>query len=236
MKGKRNVFWGMALLLGAVALLLGKFGYLEGIGFWSILFDICLAAILLGGFARRSFGTILFSLAFLVIVNDKLLGLEAITPWPVLGAALLGTIGLNLLFPGFGRHRPGHHLIQMGNGKSGRIEEYDRDGTRVCCENTFGDSVKYVSGEIEEVELENTFGTLQVYFTEAQPVGGSARIQLESSFGSMVLYVPASWKVKMNIDTAFGNAEESGRCSPEEGNVVQIGGSVNFGSLEVVYV
>ena len=41
----------------------------------------------------------LFSLAFLIIVNDELLGLEAITPWPVLGAALLGSLGLNLLFP-----------------------------------------------------------------------------------------------------------------------------------------
>lgn len=235
MKGRKNVFWGIALLLGAAALLLGRFGFLEGIGFWSILFDICLAAILVGGFARRSFGTILFSLAFLVIVNDRLLGLEAITPWPVLGAALLGTIGLNLLFPRFGRHRPGH-LIRIGNGSSGSIEEYERDGTRICCENTFGDSVKYVSGEIEEVELENAFGTLQVYFTEAQPVGGSARIQLESSFGGMVLYVPASWKVNLNVDTAFGNAEESGRCSPDGENELQVRGSVNFGSLEVAYV
>lgn len=46
-------------------------------------------------------------LAFLIIVNDKVLGMEAITPWPVLGAAVLGSIGLKFLFPGFGR-KHGH--------------------------------------------------------------------------------------------------------------------------------
>lgn len=99
MRGKNNVFWGIMLVLGAVVLLVGRMGYLEGIGLGSILLNIALAAILIKGIFRRRFGTILFSLAFLVIINDELLHLEAITPWPVLGAALLGTIGLNLLFP-----------------------------------------------------------------------------------------------------------------------------------------
>ena len=40
----------------------------------------------------------LFSLAFAAILFDEALGIEAITPWPVLGAALLGTIGLNMIF------------------------------------------------------------------------------------------------------------------------------------------
>ena len=78
----RNIFWGILFLLGALALLLGKLGFL------------------INGILRRSFGGILFSLAMLIIINDELLHMEAITPWPVLGAALLGTIGLHFLFPG----------------------------------------------------------------------------------------------------------------------------------------
>ena len=99
----KKVFWGVLLLLGAVALLVNRMGFLEGFGFWSILFSAILVGTLVKGLAKRSFGEILFSLAFLVIVNDELLHLEAITPWPVLGAALLGTIGLNILFPRFGK-------------------------------------------------------------------------------------------------------------------------------------
>lgn len=236
MKSKRNVFWGVALLLGAAAMLMSRFGYLEGIGFWSVLFSICLVAILIRGIARGGFGTILFSIAFLVIVNDKLLGLEAITPWPVLGAAFLGTIGLHLLFPKFGRHRRGHFL-SLGEGERVGVEEFGREGAEVFCENTFGESTKYISGAIEQVKLDNTFGTLQIYFTEAQPVNGLAHVDLDSSFGSVVLYVPSRWRVDLlNVETAFGSAQESGKCSPDGENVLEVTGDVNFGSLEVVYV
>lgn len=53
-----------------------------------------------------------FSVAFLAIVNSRLLGIEKLVPWPVLGAALLGTIGLNMLFPS--RHRHGHYVYNRG--------------------------------------------------------------------------------------------------------------------------
>ena len=109
MSRKSNIFWGLVFILGAAAILLSRYGYLgdivDGIGIWNILWDVCLVAILLRGILNGSFGQILFSAAFLIIVNDKFLHLEVITPWPVLGVAVLGTIGLNMLFPGFGRHR-----------------------------------------------------------------------------------------------------------------------------------
>ena len=41
---------------------------------------------------------ILFSLAFLAIIYADMLHIEHLTPWPVLGAALLGSIGLNMIF------------------------------------------------------------------------------------------------------------------------------------------
>ena len=85
----KNVFWGIVLLAAAAALLLGRLGYLEGVGFWPIIFNIGLLAILLKGIARRNFDQIIFPLAALIIVNDELLGLEAITPWPVLGLSLI---------------------------------------------------------------------------------------------------------------------------------------------------
>lgn len=234
MRGK-NVFWGIVLLLGAAAMLLGRFGFLGGIGFWTIVFDIFLLAALVRGIARRGFGTILFSLAFLIIVNDELLGLEAITPWPVLAAALLGTIGLKLLFPGFGRHGFSHPK-RRGMNRNNRIEQYDRDGGRVSCENVFGDATKYLSGVVSHVEIENVFGSTQVYFTEALLENHAATVQLESVFGSVVLYVPGAWQVLPNMETVFGRAEENGECDPYGEDVLHIEGSVVFGSLEIVYV
>ena len=95
-RGKKSVFWAIMLILLAAALLASRLGYLEGIGFSAIF-----VAFVINGIAKGKFGTILFSIAFLIILNDEALHLEAITPWPVLGAALLCTIALKMLFPGF---------------------------------------------------------------------------------------------------------------------------------------
>lgn len=159
----------------------------------------------------------LFSLALFVILNDRLLGMESITPWPVLGTALLGSIGLNLLFPGFGKRRILRNAFRGCGGKglksivaiegehSGRVESYDHNGANVSCENAFGESVRYVSGEIGWVNLDNAFGTLQVYFTEAYLQGGRADVSLDVAFGKTVLYVPSNWKVNLSLDKAFGS-------------------------------
>ena len=229
----KNVFWGIVLLAAAAALLLGRLGYLEGVGFWPIIFNIGLLAILLKGIARRNFDQIIFPLAALIIVNDELLGLEAITPWPVLGAALLGNMGLKLLFPRFGQ---GHKHPGGGKGQRKGVLESDRDGDYVSYENTFGESTKYLSGMVGKVDAENTFGSLQLYFTETLLKNHMAEVNVETSFGNIVIYVPGVWKVVLNVGTAFGNVAEKGKGNPFGEDVLYIGGSVNFGNLEIVYV
>ena len=232
---KNNIFWGLILLLSAVAILVNRLGYFQAISFWSVAFNIVLAAILIKGIARGSFGTILFSIAFLVIVNDELLHLEAITPMPILLAALLGTIGLNLLFPRFGRRHKGH-FVRIGNGQSGMVDEAGRNGGIISYDNIFGESVKYVSGEILQVNIENVFGSTQVYFTEALLQHGSAGANVELVFGSVVLYIPSSWSVILNTENCLASVQESGRHNADGQNVLRIGGSLVFGSLEIVYI
>ena len=97
-KNRNNIFWGIIFLLAAVFLLVGKLGYLGGISLFSILFTVVLVAILLKSIPSVNFAGILFPLAFLCILYDKQLHIEALTPWTVLGVALLGTIGLQILF------------------------------------------------------------------------------------------------------------------------------------------
>lgn len=234
MKNK-NMFTGILLLAGAAALLLSRLGYLGGVSFWTIVFNIGLLAFLTKGVARRKFELILFSLAGLIIVNDELLGLEAITPWPVLVAAVLGNIGLKILFPNFGRKRI-RRLGDGGNAQKGGELEYGRSGDAVFYENAFGDVTKYLSGVVGRVDAENSFGSMQIYFTETLLKDHRAVVNVDTSFGSMVIYVPGVWKVVLDVQTAFGSADEKGNGNPFGEDVLYIGGEVNFGSLEVVYV
>ena len=234
----RNIFWGVLFLLGAVALVAGRLGYLGGIGVWNILVTLCLAALLADGLLRRRFGEILFAAAFLIITYDKQLGLESITPWPVLGAALLGTVGLKLLFPGFEK-KGGHGWVTInGHRYDGKkpVSEERRDGGSVSYKNVFGESVKYVTGKIGHVSAENAFGSLHLYFTDAALQNGSASVDVENSFGKTTLYVPADWRVELSTETAFGSVKEKGRCNPQGATVLSIRGETSFGSVEVRYV
>ncbi len=240
--GKKSVFWGIVLLVLAASLLAGRLGYLEGIGFWPVLLSAVLVAFLINGIAKGKFGTIMFSVAFLIIINDEMLHLEAITPWPVLGAALLCTIALKMLFPGFEHWR----YRVMGKSKGGGIYTgqiggvgmiYDgQSGSGRQYENIFGSSVKYISGDVSYVSVENVFGSLSIYFMDAVPSEGSVNVQVESVFGSVVLYVPEEWTVRLNVQKVFASADGAGRCNPDGINEMCVSGEVVFGAVKVIYV
>jgi len=225
----RKIFWGMIFIIGALALLVVKLGYLEGIGFWSILFTIVLVGVFVDGIMSKNFGQILFPLAFLVIVHDELLGLEAITPWPVLGAALLGTIGLNILFPNMGWKKKWN--------PAGLQSEDIVDGEMISFSNTFGEAVKYLSGlEISRVQVKNTFGEMTVYFDGAILKNGVAEVYVDNSFGETVLYVPKEWAVISDIKAAFGDASEQGSHMSDGSGTLRIYGKVGFGDCEIRYL
>lgn len=232
----KKVFWGVLLLAGAGALVLGNMGLLNGafngISVWTVIWSVIFLAIFVDGLIKRSFGLMAFSAAFFVIVNDELLGLEEITPWPVLGAALLVTIALNMIFPHKKHffHGPKfHHNKKM-------VDEERRDGTHMSYENCFGSGVKYISGEISSVSVESSFGAMELFFTDACLTNNNARVNLEASFGEMKLNVPSTWKVVIDVESSFGGVEEVGRCNPTGENTLWINGEVSFGNLVIVYV
>ena len=254
MRDRKNVFWGILFLLGACAVIAGQLGFLEGIGFWSILFSLVLAAVLIRGLVRRSWGMILFSIAFLCIVNDRLLGIEKLTPWPILGAALLGNIGLNLLFPrwswrNFGWHRSNGKNIpaaseDVENSASGdagnseyEIQTGDDGAESIRCEVNFHSCVKYLqSSALQHVRLENSFGSFVVYFTDCALWQHRGAVNVGVAFGTTELYIPASWHVVCNVSSTFGGVNEHGRPALSSEEVLTITGDVSFGSLEIHYI
>ncbi len=237
MENARKIFWGVLLLAGAVVLIVERLGYLTwgGIGFWNILFSVLLVGWFIDGIVRLNYGMILFSAAFFVIVNDRLLGLEAITPLPVLGAALLGTLGLNLIFPTKNRYE--RHWKKHRTGIESGVRGETLDGEEIHYEVNFNESVKYVTSQhLSYAHLESSFGSLTVYFGEAQFMDGEAELKADVSFGSMVICVPRTWRVTMKMDTPFGSAREQGHCDPNGENHLDIYGTVAFGSLEIHYL
>lgn len=247
----KNIFWGAFLIFAAVFLIVNQMGIFEGVGLFSALFTVFWVAVLVEGVIRRSFGKILFSIAFICIIFDEPLGIEAITPWTVLAAALLGTIGLNMLFKrkkhyyyekNWDKHYDDKIIdVEVGD-DSDRYDEKKRqenglDGNKIFFRTSFGSAVKYVNSDnFEYASLECSFGAMKVYFDNALIQNGSATIDLDVSFGGVELYIPKHWAVVNQTDTSFGGIDEKNRCESNGSPVLTLTGDISFAGVTIIYI
>lgn len=232
-KRRKEIFWGLLLIFGAFFILAGKMGFLQHVGVFKIVCTVFLAGILIENIAQKSFGGILFSLAFVGILYDKQLHIEPLTPVPILAAALLGTVGLNMVF-----HKKGQRKeIGMLWKEAGEVVHVQEEG-QVQCAVHFGESAKYIdSPSLRRAVLESAFGSLNVYFDQAVLADGAAQAEVNVIFGDMELYIPGDWQVVVDVEAVFGGVDESGRHKPSDwGNTLHISGKVTFGGLNIHYI
>ena len=97
-KNSGKILWGLFFILAAVYVVVSKLWIMPEVSVFSILLTVFFIWLFLNGIRNVNFWEILFSIAFICIIYDDQLGITALTPWTVLGAALLGSIGLSLIF------------------------------------------------------------------------------------------------------------------------------------------
>ncbi|MCI9151609.1 MAG: hypothetical protein HFI42_14170 [Lachnospiraceae bacterium] len=240
---KEKIFWGVFLILAAAFLIIGRLGFLEGFSLGNILCAVFLVAVLIHGIIKLGFGQILFSIAFLCIIFDEELGIEALTPWTVLIAALLGTIGLNMLFhkkkkKSFYTQYHSHHKEVFVEGtRPEHYQEADADQETVFCKSNFGSAIKYVnSTDFQYASLECSFGGMKVYFDNAVITGASATVDLDVSFAGVELYVPKEWNVVNNVKVCCAGIDEKGRNMSTGTPSLVLTGELNFGGVTVHYI
>lgn len=231
---KKRVFWGIFFIAGAVALLVSRMGLLGELNIWTILLTVLLIGGLFKSIVYRSISGVLFSLAFLAIVHGETLGITAITPWPVLGAALLGSIGLSIIFQpykSFKKHGRGHHDAEF----FGSTETVD--GDQIHLETSFGSAIKYItSDDFKRASFNCSFGAMKVYFDNALIQQGSAEIYVDISFAGVELFIPKTWKVENRVDMSFAGVEEKNRSESTGTPVVYLTGEVSFSGVTIIYI
>ena len=230
-KNRNNIFWGIIFLLAAVFLVVGKLGYLGGISLFSILFTVVLVAILLKSIPSVNFAGILFPLAFLCILYDEQLHIEALTPWTVLGVALLGTIGLQILF------RKNRLIVKKlpDNVEYTIIDE--PDSSHIRHSTSFGASTKYINTEdFKQADLSCSFGALSVYFENTLVPDGTAVLNLQASFSGVELYIPKEWTVEKQMSISLGAVEEKNHPHPDGSVTLHLVGSASFCGVEITYI
>lgn len=231
-----KIFWGLLFLLGAVYLIVSRIWVLPQVSVFSVLLTVFLVWIFIGGIRHLNFWEILFPIAFLCIIYDEQLNITQFTPWPVLGAALLGSIGLSMIF------KPKKHHTCWINGKAvhdniGGQSSEQCNGENLCFDNSFGESIKYINSDnLCSVMIDNSFGSTSVYFDNAIIANDSATVSVDNSFGEVSLYIPKEWNVDENVDRAFGGVNIKGRMEGTSTHRLILRGNTNFGAITIVYI
>lgn len=230
-----KIFWGIFFIFAAIYVVVSKFGILPDIGIFSILLTLLLIWMLVEGIRSVNFYEILFSIAFMYIIYEDEIGITALTPWTVLGAALLGSIGLSMIFGGY-RKKKRLEKLQVSGCYAGSNSE-QCTGEQLRFENNFGSAIRYINSDnFKSAQIENNFGSLSVYFDNAIVQGGTAMVNIENNFGETNLYIPKEWQVRNNLERSFGGIHEIGYAVGSSNTVLFLNGSANFGAINIHYI
>lgn len=230
--GKRTL-WGIFFLLAAGIVLLNATGILpfEHISLWNMFWTIVFAAMFFSCLRSQNWGGILFPIAFLCILYDDVLGIQRLTPWPILGATILASIGLSIIFKKNYPEISEHYSTSY-------------DGTSEnCCDsnmvihNTFTGSAKYINtDQFESAKVQCTFGALKLYFDHATLKNGMADVCFDVAFSGVELYVPKTWKIENYVRASFGAVDFKNQGIGCETPVLRLHGNVSFGAITITYI
>lgn len=235
-KNSGKILWGIFFILAAIYVVVSKLWIMPEISVFSILLTVFFIWLFLNGIRNVNFWEILFSIAFICIIYDDQLGITAITPWTVLGAALLGSIGLSLIFKKKSNHKPSISFTFDSNGDESNGDS-SYNGENISIDNSFGSAIKYVNSDnFCKADVDNSFGELTVYFDNAIIQAGKAEIKVDNSFGATNLYIPKEWKTENNIDQTFGGVKTHGVCEGSSNSILKLKGDTSFGEINVYYI
>lgn len=230
-------------MLGGIVLVVSKLGYFPKVNVFSLLLTVFLVAVIVKSLVSINFAGILFPIAFICIIYDKQLGITAATPWTVLIAALLGSIGLSMIFNkriGYFNNR--YNWVGCFDNKynldSCEFETIDiEDESHVRAKTSFGNSIKYINTDkFEQAELSCHFGSMKVYFDNAIIHNGNAVVSIDVSFAGLELYIPRTWTIVDKTNVYFGSIDEKNRNERTSTYTLTLVGNINFTGVEIIYI
>ncbi len=224
---------GLSLILCGIALIIYKLGYFSDTNIFTILFTIFLVGIIIKSALKANFAGILFPIALICIDYDEQLGITAITPWTVLIAALLGSIGLSMVF---NKHPKWAH--RKSNWDPSKFNTIDtEDESHIKLKTSFAGSIKYINTDkFEQADLKCSFGAMKVYFDNAVLHEGKGVVIIESSFSGIELYIPRNWTVEDISTTSLSSVTEKNRNEGTADNILTICGDISFSGVEIIYI
>ena len=239
----RNWFWGIFFILAAVFVIGSQMGAFGEIGFMTILATVVLISILIHSLFYLNFFGVLAPLAILYEFYHELVGLPDVSLWFLLLAAVLGSIGLSIIFHRASHRRWVNHHVKVHQGEAYKhhskgVDVENIDDNNPYVKVSFGSYSKYLHADaLKSGEFVASFGSLQVFFDQVTLDPAGAEVMVDCSFGEVELFIPRQWRVIDKLHASLGNIENHSHDNPAEGAPqIILRGKVSFGNVEIKYV
>ena len=216
-------------------------GLIPNIPWFKLLCAVVFASWSIKSLLKLDFLGMLFPVSIIAWIFEDELMIQHLTPFPLVVAAILLGVGLNMIFKRRQRiftvgYEDGYGKYREGTIDDVRKEEW-QDGRTVVLENLFNSTSKYVNAAaFSSAKLENNFGSANVYFDNAVVYEGQATIDLENNFGRMNIYLPGKWRATIHQESAFGHVSVHGEPNRDmDAPLVIIKAESNFGELNIFF-
>lgn len=232
---KKNIAWGVILIVFAVYYLLCQAEIIpDEFSTYKVIFTILFGFFAVKGLLDRSFSAFMVCLAVMGCINANLLGIEKITPIPLLLSFMLIGIGLDMIFKNFWKKDA--VIGQTPDFDNSRVENV-MDAEEIRLQNNFGSMSKYVnSNHFRYAKLQNNFGKCNVYFNNAILGSSQAQIEAKNAFGEMNLYFPSTWRVDVRQDVTIGEVKYKGvGSSNPDAPCVFVNIESSFGQVNICF-
>lgn len=257
MKQKHSkTMWGILFIVLAAILILDGTGILPTtLDIFSIIFLGIGAIIAIHSLYEITFFGFYTGIAIVYYELSQMIHIPFVSI-PILAlAVILLSIGTSLLIPSsyinhIKENRMQKYKINDQDWEN-RAEDYDdpdrvgkyqtvenRDNENYAYgKNSFGATSKYITmNNLQGATLECSFGELKAYFDGSTIVNPPIDITVHCNFGSIELYLPKEWNINPMVKVSIGNIAEKNRPTGSNGPVVNLMGSVSFGSIQIIYV
>lgn len=213
------IFWGLALIIAAVVLILDGAGVDLGYGInaWRILLGCAFVAWLVCEIVRLRIYGIFFPLAFLFITFEapiaEAVGREdhdLISNWVVLSAAFLLTIAFYVIIP-----------------KNGKNFKADKIGSS---------TLYFDSADLFDAHVSDNVSKVDVYFTNREAYQGNGNLSISDNVGQVNVNVPREWRVSTKVHDNIGRVKVPDQDDAVKSKSLTLEISDNVGSVNVIFV
>lgn len=232
-----KIIWGLLFIVAAGLIVLHIFGLLGGVNTWTLLISIpVIIGILYSAIQREWSGMFLLAAVLAFIYRRQIESALAINLnlFALFGIATLLGIGFHILFG----KKKGKTVFGWNTENCGiNFDTEHLSGDTLHFEERFSGSAKQITSEnLSYISIKNSFGGMEVYFTNATLASEGAVAEIHNSFGGVDLYIPRGWNIVDQINNLVAGVDSPKRSWADGAPTLTLRGTNKCGGIDVTFV